>query len=561
MTSFNPKRMFEQKKTALYCRLSQEDEKAGDSMSIKNQKMFLKEFAERNGLANIRFFVDDGFSGVDFEKRESFQEMLREVEAGRVGTVITKDLSRLGRNYLRTGELIEIIFPENGVRYIAINDNVDTEREDNEFTPLKNWFNEFYARDTSKKIRAVKRAQAQRGERVNNDAPYGYMVSPDIKHQLLPDPETAPVVKQIFTMYIQGTRVCHIQDWLRDNKIVTPAELEYQRRGKSRHKRPPLEEIHNWSGKTIEDILVRKEYLGHTFTNKSSRLSYKSNKIICHPKSEWYSFLNTHEPLVDDEVFELAQKRMSTRQRHDISGELDLFSGLLYCSDCGKKLTCRRGSKTPEAQHSYVCAGYRNRARHKSNCSSHYIRKTVLMELVLADIQRISAYVKENESEFFRKAVAYGNREANAVLAAKTKELTKAEERMETLDRVFVKAYEDREAGRLSEQQYNALTNNYDKESESLRGTIEKLQREVSGAKKLDGDAKRFLKVVKKHTNIQELTYENLHELIDKIVIQKLDKETNTRTIEIHYSFVGKIACCGETISATKMRRYTTTAS
>jgi len=248
------------KMTALYCRLSQEDElQAGESMSIQNQKLILQKFADQNHLFNTQFFVDDGYSGVDFNKRDGLQSMLREVEAGRVATVVVKDLSRLGRDYLKMGELIEIVFPEHEVRFVAINDGVDTARDDNEFTPLRNWFNEFYARDTSKKIRAVKHSQAQSGKRVNGTVPYGYIINPENKHHLLPDPETAPVVQQIFSMYVQGARLCHIQDWLRDNEIVTVSELQYRRTGKSRHPRPQLGLIYNWPDKTIYDILSRKE--------------------------------------------------------------------------------------------------------------------------------------------------------------------------------------------------------------------------------------------------------------------------------------------------------------
>ncbi|GHU79796.1 hypothetical protein FACS1894191_3430 [Clostridia bacterium] len=293
--------------TALYCRLSQEDLQAGESMSIQNQKIILQRYADESHLFNTQFFVDDGFSGVDFERREGLQAMLREVEAGRVSTVVTKDLSRLGRNYLKTGELIEIIFPEYEVRYIAISDNVDTAREDNEFTPLRNWFNEFYARDTSKKIRAVKQAKAQRGERVNGEVPYGYIIDPENKNHLLPDPETAHIVKQMFAMYIHGDRMCEIQDWLREHEILTVGELRYRRSGSTKHPRPQLGAYCNWPDKTIYDILARREYLGHTVTAKTYKVSYKSKKTRKNPEDKQYLFPDTHEALIDETTFELAQ--------------------------------------------------------------------------------------------------------------------------------------------------------------------------------------------------------------------------------------------------------------
>ena len=287
--------------TALYYRLSQEDMQAGESGSIQHQKMILQRYADEHHFLNTKFFVDDGFSGVSFE-REGLQAMLQEVEAGRVATVITKDLSRLGRNYLKTGELIEIVFPENGVRYIAINDGVDTAREDNEFTPLRNWFNEFYARDTSKKIRAVKQAQAQKGERVNGEYPYGYIPDPNNRHHLIPDPETAPIVKQVFAMFVSGVRMCEIQKWLAENKVLTIGALRYQRTGQARYQRAMIAP-YTWPDKTLYDILARQEYLGHTITAKTHKVSYKSKKTRKNEEEQRYFFqtpmsrLLTRKPL------------------------------------------------------------------------------------------------------------------------------------------------------------------------------------------------------------------------------------------------------------------------
>ena len=372
--------------TALYCRLSQEDMQAGESESIQNQKIILQRYADDHHFFNTRFFVDDGFSGVSFE-REGLQAMLREVEAGNVATVITKDLSRLGRNYLKTGELIEIIFPEYDVRYIAINDGVDTAREDNEFTPLRNWFNEFYARDTSKKIRAVKQAKAQRGERVNGEAPYGYLIDPENKNHLIPDPETAHVVKQIFAMYVRGDRMCDIQNWLRDNEILTVGELRYRRTGRTQHPRPQLNAWYNWPDKTLYDILTRQEYLGHTITAKTYKVSYKSKKTRKNAEDKRYFFPNTHEPLVDEETFALAQKRIATRHRPTKSEEIDLFSGLLFCGDCGHPLSkASPGGKKPGergycgyfCRNSYLIDGRRCQKKYISGRELEGLVKTAL---------------------------------------------------------------------------------------------------------------------------------------------------------------------------------------
>ena len=526
--------------TALYCRLSQEDMQAGESESIQNQKLILQKYADEHHFFNTRFFVDDGFSGVSFE-REGLQSMLREVEAGNVATVITKDLSRLGRNYLKTGELIEIIFPEYEVRYIAINDGVDTAREDNEFTPLRNWFNEFYARDTSKKIRAVKQAKAQKGERVNGEVPYGYIADPNDRNHLIPDPETAHVVKQIFALYVGGARMCEIQDWLKENEILTVGELRYRRTGSTRHPRPQLNAWYNCPDKTIYDILTRKEYLGHTITGKTYKVSYKSKKTKKNPEEKQYFFPNTHEALIDEETFDLAQKRIATRNRPTKVDEIDIFSGLLFCGDCGYKMYLMRGAKTLERKHAYTCGNYRNRARNDFVCTTHYIRKSILSEIVLADLQRVLSYVKEHEQDFIQTANEYNAQSAKKALASQQKELDKAELRMKELNLLFRKLYEDNALGKLSDEQFAFLTSGYDDEKKTLTRRIAELTEQINAANERNTDVKRFVALVRKYTEINELTYENVHEFIDRILIHELDRENNTRKIEIFYSFVGKI--------------------
>ncbi len=526
--------------TALYCRLSQEDMQAGESESIQNQKLILQRYADEHHFFNTRFFVDDGFSGVSFE-REGLQEMLREVEAGNVATVITKDLSRLGRNCLKTGELIETIYPEYEVRYIAINDGVDTAREDNEFTPLRNWFNEFYARDTSKKIRAVKQAKAQKGERVNGEVPYGYIADPNDRNHLIPDPETAHVVKQIFAMYVQGDRVCDIQRWLKEHEILTVGELRYRRTGSTRHPRPQQSAWYSWPDKTLYDILARKEYLGHTFTGKSYKVSYKSKKTKRIPEEKQYFFPNTHEPLIDEETFELAQKRLANRHRCTRVDEVDIFSGLLFCGDCGYKMYLIRGAGTPERKHAYTCGNYRNRARNDFVCTTHYIRKSVVSELVLADLKRVLSYVQSSEQEFIQTANEYNAQAMKKALAQQRKELDKAEKRMSELNVLFRKLYEDNALGKISDSQFAFLTSGYDEEKTTLTRRIAELTQEIDAATERSADVKRFVALVRKYTAIEELTYENVHELIDRILIHELDRETNTRKVEIFYNFVGRI--------------------
>ena len=480
-----------------------------------------------------------GFSGVSFE-REGLQAMLQEVEAGRVATVITKDLSRLGRNYLKTGELIEIVFPENGVRYIAINDGVDTAREDNEFTPLRNWFNEFYARDTSKKIRAVKQAQAQKGERVNGEYPYGYIPDPNNRHHLIPDPETAPIVKQVFAMFVSGVRMCEIQKWLAENKVLTIGALRYQRTGQAQYQRAMIAP-YTWPDKTLYDILARQEYLGHTITAKTHKVSYKSKKTRKNEEEQRYFFPNTHEPLVDEETFELAQKRIATRHRPTKAAEIDIFSGLLFCAGCGHKMYYQQGVNIEPRRFSYSCGAWRNRARTGSECTSHYIRKNVLLDLVLEDMRRVLRYVKEHEQDFICKATEYGDMEARKALAQQQKELFKAQARMTALATLFRKLYEDNALGRLTDERFVFLTSGYEDEKKSLAARIDELQQQIATVTERKRDISRFIQIVGKYSDIQELTYENVHEFIDRILIHELDRETNTRKIEIHYSFVGQV--------------------
>lgn len=535
--------------TALYCRLSQEDLQAGESNSIKNQKMILQKYAKEHHFTNTKFFIDDGVSGVSFD-RDGLQSMLHEVESGNVATVITKDLSRLGRNYLKTGELIEIVFPENDVRYIAVNDGVDTAKDDNEFTPLRNWFNEFYARDTSKKIRAVKQAKAQKGERVNGECPYGYLIDPDNKNHLIPDPETAPAVRQIFSLYIKGARICEIQKWLADNRVLTVGALRFKRTGQTRYHNASLIP-YSWPDKTIYDILARKEYLGHTVTAKSYKVSYKCRKSKKNPEEKRYFFPNTHEPLVDEETFALAQKRLATRHRPAKNKEIDLFSGILFCGDCGYKMYLQQGVSIPERKFAYTCGNYRNRPRKMTQCSTHYIRKSVITELVLADMQRVLSFVKQHEESFIRTATDYGNQEALKASEQDRKELLAAQTRLKEIDTVFRKLYEDNALGKLSDEQFSFMTSGYEDEKKTLKERAAALESRIQTAREHSTDVKKFVQMVKNYTQITELTYENVHEFIDRILIYELDKETRTRKIEIFYNFVGRVENTKEPIKNT----------
>ena len=522
---------------ACYCRLSEEDMQAGESGSIQNQKRILQQYADEHHFFNTRFFVDDGVSGVSFE-REGLQAMLREVEAGRVRTVIVKDLSRLGRNYIRVGELIEIVFPEHDVRFIAVSDNVDSAREDNDLTPLRNLFNEWYAKDTSKKIRTVKQAKAKCGERTNGEVPYGYLPDPADRNHLIPDPETAHIVQKIFAMYAQGTRMTEILNWLRESKVLTVGALRYQRTGQARYQKV-AQAPYEWPARTVYDILARQEYMGHTVTNKTTKISYKSKKYRKNAEEQRYVFRDTHEPLVSQDAFEQVQKRLASRQRINKSEELDLFSGLLYCADCGFKMHI---SRRANGNHTYVCGGYRNSARNQSNCTSHNISQRILCDLVLTDLRSVIASAQTDEREFVRNAMENSAREAREASTKQCREFEKATARMNELDAIFRKLYEDNALGRLSDERFVLLTAGYDDERDTLKNRIAALQKELAAVEQQQINANRFLKIVRGCIAPSELTYEIAHEFIDRICIHALDKAAKTQRIEIYYSFIGAVA-------------------
>ena len=530
------------KYTALYTRLSKEDLQTGDSVSIENQKAFLQEYARRNGFGNIKFYIDDGWSGARFDNRPGLNSLRDDMRAGNVATVIIKDQSRIGRDVVEIG-LLKRDFDEYGIRFIAVADNLDTANGFDVMSIIRDVFNEYYLADTSKKIKTVKQAQAKRGERVNGNAPYGYLIDPDNKHHLIPDPETVHVVKQVFDMFVQGMRVCQIQDWLRENGIVTVTELMYQRKGNGRHSRPLPEFKCNWPDKSIYDILTRKEYLGHTVTGKTYKVSYKSNKTVRNSEEDQHIFYNTHEPLITEEAFELAQKRIETRNRPTKVDEIDIFSGLVFCGDCESRMNLLRGKTRTKDTESYTCGRYRSghRARTTEPCTSHFIRKAVVAELVLADLQRVLAYVKEHQREYIQQATEQNEAETKKQTALTHRELESGKKRLNELDTLFRKLYEDHAFGRITDVQFTMLTSGFEDEKTILRTKALELERGLKAATKRRDGVERFLQVVNKYTHIDELTYENLHELIDRILIFEPDKKAKTRKIEIIYSFVGRI--------------------
>lgn len=522
--------------TALYCRLSQDDKQEGDSNSIINQKKNLKKYALDRGYTNIQFYIDDGVSGTTFN-RAGFQSMIADVETGKVKRVIVKDMSRLGRDYLQVGMYTEIFFPEHDVHFIAVNDGVDSNQEDNEFTPFRNIINEWYAKDTSKKIRAVKRSKGMAGEHIGSHPPYGYMKNPENKKEWIIDEEAAEVVREIFRLCVEGygpTRIAHI---LTERKILCPTYYALEKGGKPRTALPA--DKFTWNGPVVAKILDRMDYLGHTVNFKTHVKSYKVHKTIYNSPDQWKVFEGTHEAIIDKETFEIVQKIRASKRRPTRMGEMPMFSGLLYCADCGRKLSFHRKADEPAEKHHYLCENYRSNT---ANCTMHYIRNVVVERIVLENLKEVIQYVSNYEDEFVRMVMDSDMRQRNRELSQKKKRLSEVQKRIGELDTIFQRIYEDNIIGKLSDERFMKMSKGYEDEQHILQVEADEIQSELHQEEKKSVDVKRFLAIVKKYTDLTELTPEILREFIDKIIVHAPDKSSGRRLqeIEIIYNHIGE---------------------
>lgn len=522
--------------TALYCRLSQDDGNVGDSDSIINQKKILAEYAERNGYTPYQFYIDDGFSGTNFE-RPQFKQMIEDAKKGTVKRIICKDLSRFGRDYIKVGLYTEFIFPDKDIHFIAVNDDVDSNvQKDNDLAPFKNLFNEWYARDTSKKIKAVKKAKGLAGEHMSCVAPYGYRKNPDNPKEWLIDEESAEVVREIFRLCVDGYGPRRIANILTERKILIPSAYALEKGYAVRNNIPknPCQ----WSSTVVVDVLERMDYLGHTVNFKTHRKSYKQKKKIENDKSEWKIFENTHEPIIDKSTFDIVQKIRANRKRPTKMGEMPMFSGILYCADCGKKLSFHRRANDPDTKHNFVCSNYRSDTH---NCSMHYIRNMVVEQLVLENLREVVSYVKAYEDEFVQMVMDADIKQKSKELAKKKRVLSDKEKRYTQLDGLFQRIYEDNVSGKLSDERFVKLSQGYEAEQKDLQSEIEALRMELSQEKQQSVNVKSFLSTVKKYTEIPELTSEIVHEFIDRIIVHEADKSSGKRIqeIEIIYNHIG----------------------
>lgn len=518
--------------TALYCRLSQDDGREGESNSIVNQKEYLFKYAKEHGFPNPTYYVDDGYTGTNFN-RPSFKKMSEDIDKGLVTTVIVKDLSRFGRNYIEVGSYSEIIYLEAGVRFIAIMDNVDTgSLESNEFAAFTNLFNEWYPKSTSKKVKEVKKAKGLAGEHLGAP-PYGYLRNPDDNTRWLVDEEAAAVVRRIFFLCMQGNGMSAIATILWEEKVLTPSAYKASKGvGVARVSENP----YCWEPSAVAAILENVAYIGCTESFKSTRLGFKSKKRIPTAKEMRAYIENAHTPIIDREVWDKVQMIRENKRRPTNSGITSMFSGLLYCADCGAKLSLATANRYTH----FRCSQYKRTSR-TQNCTQHYIREDALNQLVLKQLQHFLSYLQQFERVFIRQQIDTTLAERRYELSAKQKQIEKDEKRMDELDRLFRKIYEDNVNGKLNDERFCKLSDGYEAEQEQLKQEIESLTAEVSEADMETTNVSKLIAVTKKYTRIDELTPEILNAFVDKIVIHEREKKDGKRTqqIDIYYSYVG----------------------
>ncbi|MBR0278288.1 MAG: recombinase family protein [Clostridia bacterium] len=533
----NSKRQLNNKITALYCRLSRDDELQGDSNSIINQKNMLKKYADDNSFGNTEFFVDDGYSGTNFN-RPDWQRLEGMIDEGLIGTIIVKDMSRLGRDYLQVGMYTEIKFPNNDIRFIAINNGVDSiNGTENDMTPFINIFNEFYAKDTSRKIRAVFKAKGQSGKPLCTNPPYGYIKDKEDKNHWIIDETAAEVVREAFRLCVQGYGPSQIAKIFTERHIPIPVAHAKM----NGHPVPDSREYtddYTWCQSTIKYILERQEYLGHTINFKTSRKSFKNKKIVHNAPSEWQIFENTHEAIIDQETFDIVQRIRDGRRRLTPMGEMPVLSGMVFCADCGAKLYQVRGRNLPQSEY-MVCATYRKRG--KNICPSHQIRNSVIEEILLDGIQKLTAYVKDHESKFVEMITKKSQSELNRSLKECKRELEQAQSRIGKLDDIIPKLYEDNVDGKISDERFMKMSANYEAEQTSLESRIAELKNFIKCENENSNNADSFISIVKKHSEITELTAEIIREYVEKIYIYNAEKVDGRRVqmIKIVWNCIG----------------------
>lgn len=535
--------------TALYERLSRDDEQQGESNSIINQKQYLEEYAKRQGFSNIRHFTDDGISGTTFE-REGFQKLIAEVEAGNVSIVIVKDMSRLGRNYLKVGFYTDIMFPEKGVRFIAVNNGVDSETMgDNDFTPFLNIMNEWYAKDTSQKIRAIFKAKMQEGKRVSPSVPYGYLRDPQDKQHLIIDPEPAEVVRRIYRLVIEGVGVSAIARQLTDERVLIPSAYAAEHCPENNHSKS-FTSPYTWSNTAVCYILEKQEYMGHTVLGKTVLESFKTKKRRKAKPEELMIFPNTHEAIIDEETWNTAQKARKTIRKEVPNGTYtNRLTGLLYCADCGHRMYYR----SPQSQHRangkiydsdnlYTCGNYRNIHR---QCTAHSVKVSAVESLIAVSIREVCGFALEHEEEFLNTVREMDDKESERIITDSRNEKRTAAKRIDELNDLIKKLYEGNATGKIPDRHFTRLLADYDSELSTLEARTEELDNIIAQGKENEIRTDKFMRLVKKYSEFDEITTPMLNEFIDRVLIHEPvygeKRSHRTQEIEIHFNFIGKI--------------------
>ena len=524
-----------EKITALYCRLSQDDALDGESNSITNQKTLLSKYAAEHGFRNIQFFIDDGYSGTSFQ-RPGFQEMMRYVKDYSVSAVIVKDLSRLGREYSYMGRLQDFIFPAYDVRFIAINDDVDSAKGENDFAVFKNVFNDYYAKDTSKKIRAVVKMRGEAGEHIASNPPYGYIKDPQDKKKWIVDEGAAKVVRRIFNLCIAGKGPMQIAKILTDDKVLTVTAYHARQKGWTMP-----ENLYQWCAKSVAGILERREYTGCTVNFKTYTKSLKFKKRMENPVENQKVFEDTQPAIIEKGQWERVQELRKNKRRPTKTGRTSMSSGLLYCADCGAKLYfCTCNTYKDNSQNHFVCSNYKSNT---GSCKIHYIREQVLYRIVLETIQRTLTYVRMFRKDFKLEMLAQDEESRKAELAEKQKALSGAKKRMEDLDRIIQHIYEDNVLGKLSDSRYLKLSRQYEKEQAEIEQLAAVLEREIETQAGQVSDVNKFLKLVDKYLDIPELDAAILNELVSRIVVHSPVRENGRKQvrIDLYFTYVGQI--------------------
>ena len=524
--------------TAIYCRLSRDDELAGESNSIVNQKAILKKYAKEQGFRNIQFFVDDGYSGANFN-RPDWKRMIELVENDKVGVIIAKDMSRIGRNYLEVGLYTEMLFPEHDIRFIAVNSGVDSaNQQDNDFTPFLNIINEFYVKDSSKKVKAVMKQKGESGEYLTTNPPYGYMKDPDNpKRHWIVDDEAAAVVRQIFAWCMEGFGPSQISKKLKEAKVDCPA-VHWMKMGRNAPAKTP-DNPYDWAPHTITGILEKQEYLGHMVNFKTRKQSYRSKKKLENPPDQWKIFENTHEAIIDEETFARVQELRKNKRRPARTGKTNMFSGLVHCADCGEKLYYCTSNSFETRQDHFVCSTSRKKG--KEVCDTHFIRAVVLEEGTLQHMRLVIQCVADYEDAFRRALGAKRSEEAKKDLSAKKRTLQKSENRLAELDRLFKRIYEDMVNGKLSEARFQMLSDDYEKEQVDLRIKIEMLENEIQNQEDQAENVDRFIRQAKKYLYLEKLTPTILNDMVNAVYVHAPDKSSGHRVqdVTISYNYIG----------------------